>query len=145
MQGFDNTDTARRLASFTPLSPSSLEFIPPSLYSQPDDDDLLLLDKDQILKDSGLFPLDIREWDRKPNAEKTLPNFKTYFTRANQERIENMTAGQLQCMQQPPVARAYLAVPVGGISMDQALLARNHNVLQQVIMLLRYGTSMDPF
>ena len=43
-------DAARRLTSFTPLLPSLLEFIPPPSYSQPDDDDLLLLDKDQILE-----------------------------------------------------------------------------------------------
>ena len=40
---------ARRRTSVTPLSPSSLEFLPPSSYSQPEEEDLLILDKGQIL------------------------------------------------------------------------------------------------
>ena len=48
-----------------------------------------------ILKASGVFPLDIRDWDKLPAANKTLANFKTHFTAANKDRVKNTTAGQL--------------------------------------------------
>ena len=48
-----------------------------------------------LLQGSGLFPLDIRDWDRQPVANRTLANFKTTFNEANITRIKNMTAGQL--------------------------------------------------
>lgn len=57
------------------------------------DGDLLLIFRD-LLKTSGLFPLDIRDWDRLPAAQKTLANFKTTFTNANKERVANLTTGQ---------------------------------------------------
>ena len=31
-------------------------------------------------------PLDIREWDKKPTADKTHANFHAHFTAANKER-----------------------------------------------------------
>ena len=60
----------------------------------------------KLLLDSGLFPLDIRDWDKKPAAEKTWDNFKTFFTAANKERVKNTTTGQL--------GRAFAAATVRG-------------------------------
>ena len=48
-----------------------------------------------LLHSSGLFPLDIRDWDRLPVAQRTLDNFKTTFNRANKTRIKTMTSSQL--------------------------------------------------
>ena len=71
------------------------------------DGDLLLIFRD-LLKSSGLFPLDIRDWDRLPAAQKTLANFKVVFTNANKERVANLTAGQQMLPTQVP-ARAFAA------------------------------------
>ena len=57
------------------------------------DAELLLTYRD-LLKQSGLFQLDIRDWDRLPAGQKTLANFRARFTIANTERVANLTAGQ---------------------------------------------------
>lgn len=49
----------------------------------------------KVLKNSGVFMLDLRDWDDLPDAQKTHVNFKTHFTRANKQRLKNATSGQL--------------------------------------------------
>ena len=49
----------------------------------------------KVLTDTGVFSLDLRDWDKKPTAEQTWTNFKVFFTAANKERIKNATAGDL--------------------------------------------------
>ena len=49
-----------------------------------------------VLVESGVFDLDLRDWDGKPAANKTWANFKPFFTEANKKRIKKTTAGQLQ-------------------------------------------------
>ena len=34
-------------------------------------------------KNSGIFPLDIRDWDNKPLADRSCANLKIHFTKAN--------------------------------------------------------------
>jgi len=50
----------------------------------------------KVLSDTGVFELDLRDWDKKPAADKTWDNFKTHFTAANKERAKKATAGQFQ-------------------------------------------------
>jgi hypothetical protein len=40
----------------------------------------------KLVHDTGLFELPCRDWRAKPNNEKTLANFKTFFTKANNDR-----------------------------------------------------------
>jgi len=49
----------------------------------------------QVLTDSGVFSLDLRDWDKKVAADKTWANFRAHFTAANKERIKNATAGTM--------------------------------------------------
>ena len=57
------------------------------------DGTLLMIFRD-ILKNTGVFTLDLRDWDRLPAAQKTLANFQTTFTEANKERIKNLTTDE---------------------------------------------------
>jgi len=50
----------------------------------------------QTIIDTGLFALDVRDWDKRPADERTWVNFKTFFSDANKKRCKEMTAGQLQ-------------------------------------------------
>ena len=59
-------------------------------------DGQLLISTRAVLKASGVFDLDLREWDKKPVAQRTWVRFKEFFTEANTERVKNLTAGQLQ-------------------------------------------------
>jgi hypothetical protein len=47
----------------------------------------------KVLTQSGLFRLDIRDWNRRPVAQRTWDEFKQFFAEANRERCANMTAG----------------------------------------------------
>ena len=44
------------------------------------------------LEDSGVFELDIRDWEKKPEADKTLPNLKDLFRKANEDRMRKVTS-----------------------------------------------------
>jgi hypothetical protein len=46
-----------------------------------------------VLIATGLFDLDIREWDKKPANDKTWANFRTFFTDANKDRVKKTTVG----------------------------------------------------
>ena len=48
-----------------------------------------------VLQNSGVFKLDLREWDRRPAVQQTYANFKTFMTEANKTRIKETTADQL--------------------------------------------------
>ena len=50
----------------------------------------------KVLTDTGVFSLDLRDWDKKPAAEKTWANFQVFFTAANKERAKKVTAGSFQ-------------------------------------------------
>jgi hypothetical protein len=54
----------------------------------------ILLAYRDILKNTGLFLLDIRDWDKLPANQKTLATFQAAFTAANTERLKNLTSGQ---------------------------------------------------
>ena len=47
----------------------------------------------KVLTSTGVFHLDIRDWNNKPDADRTWPNFCTFFANANRERCANLTAG----------------------------------------------------
>ena len=47
-------------------------------------------------KNTGVFPLDLREWDAKPVADRTWANLKTHFTEANKRRVKDTTEGDMQ-------------------------------------------------
>ncbi len=47
----------------------------------------------KVLTATGLFSLDIRDWNKRPAADRTWDHFKTFFANANRERCANMTAG----------------------------------------------------
>jgi len=49
----------------------------------------------QVLTNTGVFTLDLRDWDKKPDADKTWNNFRAHFTAANKERIKTATARDL--------------------------------------------------
>ena len=49
-----------------------------------------------VLQNTGFFELDLDAWNEKPLADKTWPNFKEFFTRANKKRCDKLTAGKLQ-------------------------------------------------
>ena len=49
-----------------------------------------------VLIGTGVFKFDIRDWDKKPAADKTWANFREFFTEANKDRIKDMPASQLQ-------------------------------------------------
>ena len=49
-----------------------------------------------VLKSSGVFALDMRDWDKRDAAQKTWPLFQTFFTEANKERLKTATASDLQ-------------------------------------------------
>jgi len=68
---------------------------------------LLLIFRDLLIK-SGQFTLDLREWDKLPNAQKTLAAFKTTFTEANNRRIKTLTTNQLATASPMP-AHAFAA------------------------------------
>lgn len=70
---------------------------------------LLMIFRD-IIKSSGLFALDLRDWDKLPAAQRTLANFQTTFTEANKERVKNLTTGQHFNPQGLP-AQAYAVTP----------------------------------
>lgn len=63
--------------------------------NDPITDATLLRKFHKVLTDSGVFTLDLRDWDKKAAVDRTWPNFKTHFTAANKERIKNATAGDL--------------------------------------------------
>lgn len=46
----------------------------------------------KVLKDTGVFEQDLRDWENKAEADKTWDNFKIHFDAANEYRLENMTA-----------------------------------------------------
>ena len=48
------------------------------------------------LTNTGVFSLDLREWDKKPLADRTWANFKTFFTEANKRRVKETTLGDMQ-------------------------------------------------
>ena len=54
----------------------------------PISDGALLLTMRAVIKNTSLFFLDLRDWDRLPAAQKTLAAFKTTFTESNKERIK---------------------------------------------------------
>jgi hypothetical protein len=62
----------------------------------PINDATLLLHTREVLVNTGVFKLDLRDWDNKPVAQRTWANFKTFFTEANKKRIKETTAGQFQ-------------------------------------------------
>lgn len=80
----------------------------------------------KLFQDTGIFQLDIRAWDDKPNADKTLANFKTHFTRANQRRLNNITVGQMH--NQPHSASAFAArsTPATTVATD-GVITVHHN------------------
>ena len=47
----------------------------------------------KVLTATGLFSLDIRDWNKRLAPERTWNHFKTFFANANRERCANMTAG----------------------------------------------------
>ena len=47
----------------------------------------------KVLTATGLFNLDIRDWNKRLAPERTWNHFKTFFASANRERCANMTAG----------------------------------------------------
>jgi len=47
----------------------------------------------KVLAQTGVFSLDVRDWNKRPVAERTWDHFKTFFANANRERCANMTAG----------------------------------------------------
>ena len=59
-------------------------------------DGQILITIRSVVKSSGVFELDMRDWDNKPAVQRTWANFKTHFTKANKERVKNLTAGQIQ-------------------------------------------------
>lgn len=82
---------------------------------------LLLIFRD-ILKSSGLFTLDLRDWDKLPAAQRTLAHFQTTFTEANKERVKNLTSGQQFHAKSIP-AQAYAANPPSKSTTDPFILA----------------------
>ena len=44
------------------------------------------------IKDTGLFPIALNDWDNKPQGEKTLANFTTFFRKAESKRQPTTTA-----------------------------------------------------
>ena len=64
--------------------------------NEPITDTTLLRVYRKVLADTGVFDLDLRDWDKKPAADKTWANFKLFFTAANKERAKKATAGQFQ-------------------------------------------------
>lgn len=85
------------------------------------DAQLLLIFCD-ILKSSGLFSLDLRDWDKLPAAQRTLANFQTTFTEANKERIKNLTSGQ-QFNPHGVPAHAFAATPPNNAITGPSILA----------------------
>ena len=58
----------------------------------------------EILSKTGLFSLDIRDWQAKNKADKTKTNFVSHFTRAEKAYHENNTSGQHGYAQQANAA-----------------------------------------
>ena len=50
----------------------------------------------KVLTNTGLFSLDIRDWNKRTAANRTWDHFKTFFADANKERMANMTAGDFR-------------------------------------------------
>jgi len=50
----------------------------------------------QILIDTGLFMLNLHDWDKKAENDKTWANFKTFFSDADKNRVKDAAANQLQ-------------------------------------------------
>lgn len=44
-------------------------------------------------KETGVYDVDVLEWKRKPEADKTMANFRDHFDAADRERRLNITAG----------------------------------------------------
>lgn len=89
----------------------------------PISDAQLLLTFRDILKSSGLFSLDLRDWDKLPAAQRTLANFQTTFTEANKERVKNLTSGQ-HFQRAQVQGQAYAATPpTNKSSSDPIILA----------------------
>jgi hypothetical protein len=63
--------------------------------ADPITDATLLRKFHQVLTNTGVFTLDLRDWDKKPDADKTWNNFRAHFTAANKERIKTATARDL--------------------------------------------------
>jgi hypothetical protein len=72
------------------------------------DPQLLNIFRDMLAK-TGLFSLDIRDWDKLPSASRTIALFKTTFTDANKVRLRSQTF-------QPYGARTPAPVPAYGMA-----------------------------
>lgn len=106
-----------------------------------------------VLKNTGLFALDIRDWDHKPQADKTLENFKAHFTIANMDRVTNLTVASTYSQQ---TARAYAAQSNSGSlpplpSLDNrpppggpTILARNRGVETLLSYCWTHGATTNP-
>lgn len=65
----------------------------------------------KVLTQSGLFSLDIRDWNKRPVAQRTWDDFKTFFGEANRERCANLTAGDYRHQANVTVTRSAAKSP----------------------------------
>ena len=49
----------------------------------------------KIFQESGVFPMEIREWSRLPDADKTVARCMSFFTEAFENRVEETLQGAL--------------------------------------------------
>ena len=50
----------------------------------------------KIFRESGVFPMEIHEWSRLPDADKTVEKCMTFFTEAYENRMEETLQGALR-------------------------------------------------
>ena len=60
---------------------------------EPIQDSVIVRHALNILTASGVFEHDVRDWDKKPDADKTLDNLKTHFNAAEKRRLAKQTSG----------------------------------------------------